>query len=100
VDPATEAESDFYSRMLPARERPVEALGGVLAGIGAGFGICAIFALPIFLGAIGIALSGSSLAMARSRQATQRFGLLFTIAVVGWFIGMCYATWQGKDLWP
>ena len=29
----------FYERMLPQRERPMDALGGILNGLGAGFGI-------------------------------------------------------------
>ena len=31
----------FYERMLPQRERPLDALGGILNGLGAGFGILA-----------------------------------------------------------
>ena len=40
----------FYERMLPQRERPLDALGGILNGLGAGFGILALIWWPLFLG--------------------------------------------------
>ena len=40
----------FYERMLPQREQPLDALGGILNGLGAGFGILALIWWPLFLG--------------------------------------------------
>ncbi len=57
----------FYERMLPERERPIEALGGLLNGLGAGFGILALIWWPLFLGATGIGLAIISLVFARER---------------------------------
>jgi hypothetical protein len=78
----------FYERMLPERERPIEALGGLFNGIGAGFGILALIWWPLLLGATGIGLGAISLVFARERAVQSRFAWGFTIAVVGWLIGM------------
>jgi hypothetical protein len=78
----------FYERMLPERERPVEALGGLLNGLGAGFGLLALIWWPLFLGATGIGLGAISLVFARERGVQSRFAWGFTIAVLGWLIGM------------
>ena len=93
-------ESDFYSRLLPERERPIEALGGVLNGLGAGLGIIAAFVMPVLLGVTAMALTSASLGMARSRDTFSRFGIGFAISVVGWLWGMTYALIAGGDLWP
>ncbi len=94
------AEPGYYARMLPPKESGVEALGGVLNGVGAMLGVGAIVIMPIMLGVLGIALSGTSLAMTRSRGTQQRFGIGFAIAVLGWLIGTAWATWRSAPLWP
>jgi hypothetical protein len=99
VDDAT-PENQYYARMLPPRERPVEALGGVLNAAGLALGLCSIFIWPVFLGVPGVLLAGCSLPMSRSRATAQRFAWGFTIAVVSWMIGLIYASWHGSSLWP
>jgi hypothetical protein len=93
-------DTGYYARMLPPRDRPVEALGGVLNGLGAALGVAALFILPAFLGTLGVLLAGTSLAMTRSRASTRRFGIGFAIAVAGWLLGLIWATWRSKQLWP
>ena len=51
----------FYERMLPERERPLDALGGILNGLGAGCGILALIWWPLLLGTMGVGLAGLSL---------------------------------------
>jgi hypothetical protein len=93
-------DGGYYARMLPPRDRPVEALGGVLNGLGAALGLAALFILPAFLGTLGVLFAGASLAMTRSRAATRRFAIGFSIAVGGWLLGLIWATWHTKQLWP
>jgi len=81
----------FYERLLPTRERPVEALGGVLNGIAIGCGILCLLWWPLFFGVVGIACGGLSLVFARDRGVQSRFALGFAIAGVGWMIGMILA---------
>jgi hypothetical protein len=78
----------FYERMLPERERPIEALGGILNGLGAGFGILALLWWPLFLGAFGVGAAILSLVFARDRGVQSRFAWGFAIAALGWLIGM------------
>ena len=81
----------FYERMLPQRERPLDALGGILNGLGAGFGILALIWWPLLFGICGIALAGLSLVFASERATQSRFAWGFAIAVFGWLIGMMIA---------
>jgi hypothetical protein len=90
----------FYERMLPQREKPVDALGGILNGLGAGFGILALIWWPLFLGASGIGLAGLSLVFARERAIQSRFAWGFTIAVLGWLFGMMLGVYGHKPLSP
>jgi hypothetical protein len=92
-------DSGFYTRMLPQKERGVEALGGLLNPIGAALAIGGIFILPLVLGTAGVLLSGSSLAMIRSKDAERRFGMGFAIACAAWFIGFVHAAWSSKALY-
>jgi hypothetical protein len=88
----------FYERMLPQRERPLDALGGILNGLGAGLGIIALIWWPLFLGVCGIGLAGLSLVFARERGIQSRFTWGFVIAVIGWLIGMTLAVSGKKPL--
>jgi hypothetical protein len=90
----------FYERMLPERERPMDALGGILNGLGAGFGILALIWWPLFLGGDGIALAALSLVFARERSTQSRFAWGFAIAVLGWLIGMTLGVSGHKPLTP
>lgn len=90
----------FYERMLPQRERPMEALGGLLNGLGAGFGILALIWWPLFLGAAGIGLSMLSLIFAREREVQSRFAVGFAIAALGWLIGMALGVTGHQPLSP
>jgi hypothetical protein len=81
----------FYERMLPQRERPIEALGGVLNGIAIGCGLLCLLWWPLFIGTIGIACAGLSLVFARDRGVQSRFAWGFAIAGLGWMIGMMLA---------
>ena len=90
----------FYERMLPPREKPLDALGGILNGLGAGFGILALIWWPLFLGGIGIGLTGLSLVFARERGIQSRFAWGFAIAGLGWLIGMMLAVAGKKPLSP
>lgn len=90
----------FYERMLPPRERPLDALGGILNGLGAGFGILALIWWPLFLGATGIGLAGISLVFARERSIQSRFAWGFTIAALGWLIGMMIGVHGHKPFSP
>ena len=90
----------FYERMLPQRERPLDALGGILNGLGAGFGILALIWWPLFLGAYGIGLAGLSLVFARERATQSRFAWGFAIAGLGWLIGMMLAVTGHQPLSP
>jgi len=90
----------FYERMLPQRERPLDALGGILNGLGAGFGILALIWWPLFLGATGIGLAGLSLVFARERSTQSRFAWGFAIAGLGWLIGMMLGVSGHQQLSP
>ena len=90
----------FYERMLPQRERPLDALGGLLNGLGAGFGILALIWWPLFLGGTGIALAGMSLVFARERATQSRFAWGFAIAGLGWLIGMMLGVAGQQPLSP
>jgi hypothetical protein len=90
----------FYERMLPQRERPLDALGGLLNGLGAGFGILALIWWPLFLGATGIGLAIFSLVFARERAIQSRFAVGFTIAALGWLIGMMIGVHGHQALSP
>ena len=90
----------FYERLLPQREKPLDALGGILNGLGAGFGILALIWWPLFLGASGIGLAGMSLVFARERGIQSRFAWGFTIAALGWLFGMMLAVRGHKPLTP
>jgi hypothetical protein len=93
-------ESDYYARMLPPRERPVEALGGMLNAVGVALAIGCLFIWPIFLGVPAMLFSGMSLAMSRSRATAQRFAYGFTITVVLWVIGLMMSVYWTSALWP
>jgi hypothetical protein len=86
--------------MLPPRERPLDALAGLLNGLGAGFGILALIWWPLFLGGIGISLAGLSLVFARERGIQSRFAWGFAIASLGWLIGMMLAVSGHQPLSP
>jgi hypothetical protein len=90
----------FYERMLPQREKPLDALGGILNGLGAGFGILALIWWPLFLGGCGIALTALSLVFARERATQSRFAWGFAIAGLGWLIGMMLAVSGHQPLSP
>ena len=90
----------FYERMLPQRERPLDALGGLLNGLGAGFGILALIWWPLFLGVFGIGLAGLSLVFARERGTQSRFAWGFAIAALGWLIGMMLGVTGHQSLSP
>jgi hypothetical protein len=90
----------FYERMLPQRERPLDALGGILNGLGAGFGILALIWWPLFLGGTGIGLAGLSLVFARERATQSRFAWGFAIAGLGWLIGMMLGVAGNQQLSP
>jgi hypothetical protein len=92
-------DSGFYTRMLPQKERGVEALGGLLNPIGAALAVGGIFILPLILGTSGVLLAGSSLAMIRSGESQRRFSIGFAIACVAWFIGFLHAAWSSKALY-
>jgi hypothetical protein len=86
--------------MLPQRERPLDALGGILNGTGAGLGIFALAWWPLFLGTAGVGLAGLSLVFARERGIQSRFAWGFAIAGLGWLIGMMLAVQGHKPLSP
>jgi hypothetical protein len=90
----------FYERMLPVRERPLDALGGIFNGMGAGFGILALIWWPLFFGICGIGLAGLSLVFARERSTQSRFTWGFAIAGIGWLIGMMLAVSGHQPLTP
>ena len=90
----------FYERMLPQRETPLDALGGILNGLGAGFGILALIWWPLFFGICGITLAGLSLVFARERATQSRFAVGFAIAVLGWLFGMMIAVPGHQILTP
>jgi hypothetical protein len=100
VTDVRETETDYYARMLPEREPPVEALGGVFSGLAAACGIAALVIWPVLFGTAGVALGGAGLAMARSRGTAQRFGYCFAIASLGWLIGLILATVRNSAMWP
>jgi hypothetical protein len=90
----------FYERMLPKRETPLDALGGILNGLGVGFGILALIWWPFFFGIFGIGLAGLSLVFAREHQTQTRFAWGFVIAGMGWLIGMMLAVSGHQQLSP
>jgi len=100
VTDVRETETDYYARMLPEREPPVEALGGVFAGLAVAFGITALFIWPVLFGTAGVAFGGAGLAMSRSSGAGQRFGFCFAIASVCWLLGLILATVRQSAMWP
>jgi hypothetical protein len=85
--------------MLPHKERGVEALGGLLNPLGAALALGGIFILPLLLGTAGVLLSGTSLAMIRSKDAERRFGIGFAVACVAWFVGFVHAAWTSTKLY-
>jgi hypothetical protein len=90
----------FYERMLPRRERPLDAFGGILNGAGAGLGIFALVWWPLLLGTAGVGLAGLSLVFARERGTQSRFAWGFAIAGLGWLLGMMLAVHGHKPLSP
>lgn len=90
----------FYERMLPQRETPLDALGGILNGLGAGFGILCLIWWPLFFGVCGIGLAGVSLVFARERATQSRFTWGFAIAALGWLFGMMLAVNGHQSLSP
>ena len=90
----------FYARMLPKKETPVEAFGGVLNGLGAGLGIMAIFFWPLLFGALALTFGGASLIAIGDRSTQSSFGKGFAIAVLGWLIGMTVAVVRKSALTP
>ena len=92
-------DNGFYTRMLPQKERGVEALGGLLNPLGAALALGGIFILPLLLGTSGVLLAGSSLAMIRSKEAERRFGIGFAVACIAWFIGFAHAAWTSTKLY-
>ena len=92
-------DNGFYTRMLPQKERGVEALDGLLNPLGAALALGGIFILPLILGTAGVLLSGSSLAMIRSKDAERRFGIGFAVACVAWVIGFAHAAWTSTKLY-
>jgi hypothetical protein len=92
-------DEGFYTRMLPQKERGVEALGGLLNPLGAALAVGGIFILPLILGTAGVLLAGSSLAMIRSKDAERRFGIGFAVASLAWFIGFTHAAWTSMKLY-
>jgi hypothetical protein len=92
-------DNGFYTRMLPQKERGVEARGGLLTPLGAALAIGGIFILPLVLGTAGVLLSGSSLAMIRSKDTERRFGIGFAVACAAWFIGFVHAAWTSTKLY-
>jgi uncharacterized membrane protein len=94
-----ELDKGFYTRMLPPKEHGVEALGGLLSGLGAALSLGGIFILPLLLCTPGVLLSGASLAMIRSKDAERRFGMAFAISCVAWLIGFAHAAISSKKLY-
>jgi hypothetical protein len=90
----------FYERMLPQRERPLDALAGILNGIGVGCALVALIWWPLLLGASGVALTGLSLVFARERGIQSRFTWGFVIAVLCWMFGMMLGVYSHKPLSP
>ena len=97
---AETTRTGFYARLLPERDAPVESLGAFLNGLGTMLGVVAIFYWPLFLGLFGMGFAGTSLAMARSATTRRNFAIGFTIAVVGWMLGMINAVWNNLTLFP
>jgi hypothetical protein len=100
VTDVRDMETDYYSRMLPEREPPVEALGGIFAGVAVAFAVAGLVIWPVLFGTAGVAFGGAGLAMARSRGAAQRFGFCFAIASVCWLLGLILATVRKSAMWP
>jgi hypothetical protein len=92
-------DKGFYTRMLPPKERGVEALGGLLSGLGAALALGGIFILPLVLGTAGVLFAGSSLAMIRSQDSQRRFGIAFAVACAAWFIGFAHAAISSTKLY-
>lgn len=92
-------DKGFYTRMLPPKERGVEALGGLLSGIGAALALGGIFVLPLVLGTLGVFFAGASLAMIRSKESERRFGIWFAIACAAWFVGFAHAAISSTKLY-
>ena len=93
-------ELGFYERMLPQRERPIDALGGILNGLAIGCGLLCLLWWPLFIGTMGIAFAGLSLVFARERSVQSRFAWGFAIAGLGWMIGMMLAVTGHQMLTP
>ena len=92
-------DSGFYTRMLPQKERGIEALGGLLNPLGAALALGGIFILPLVLGTAGVLLSGTSLAMIRSKDTERRFSIGFAVACVAWTVGFAHAAWTSTKLY-
>ena len=92
-------DKGFYTRMLPPKERGVEALGGLLSGLGAALSVGGIFILPLLLCTPGVLLAGASLAMIRSKDAERRFGIAFAVSCTAWLIGFAHAAISSKALY-
>ena len=97
---AVRQDLGFYARMLPKKETPVEAFGGVLNGLGAGLGIVAIFFWPLLFGALALTFGGASLIATGDRATQSSFGKGFAVAVLGWLIGMTLAVLRKSALSP
>jgi hypothetical protein len=96
----TTARPGFYERLLPQRDRPVEALGSLLNGLGMMLGIACLFYWPLLLGVPALIFTGSSLLMARSVGTRRQFAIGFTVASVCWLLGFMLASWSSAALSP
>ena len=84
--------------MLPPKDRPIEALGSILNGLGVAGGVLAVLLWPVLLGTGGVVLAGISLGMSRTRETGHRFAIGFAIAATGWTIGLILAVVRQKSL--
>ena len=50
-------DNGFYTRMLPPKERGLEALGGLLNSVGAAIALGGMFIMPLILGTSGLLLA-------------------------------------------
>jgi hypothetical protein len=92
-------DKGFYARMLPPKERGAEAFGGLLSGIGAALSVAGVFILPMLLCTPGVLLAGAALVTVRSKDAERRFGMLFALSCVAWFVGFAHAAISSKALY-
>lgn len=86
---------DYVERTLEGRESGSESVAALLAGLGCGLGVLALWFAPMVIGFVAIGCAILALCLAGDRNRFARIAL--TIAAFGWLIGSILAIITGNS---